>query len=42
MKIINLKDKEQEINILERLHMEVTARENIINFMIQNNMKSTS
>lgn len=36
-KIISLENYESEINILERAYYEVSARENIIKFMIQNN-----
>lgn len=35
-KIIDVRNYESEINLLERIHFETKARENIINFMIQN------
>jgi hypothetical protein len=41
MRLLNIENKEDAINALERASYEVLCRQNIINYMISNNMKGT-
>ena len=40
-RILDVSDYQKELNILERVHFEVRARENIITFLLQKNQGDT-
>lgn len=41
IQIISVQNYEEELRVLERIYLEVSARENILNFMINTNQKDT-
>ena len=41
MRLLNIANQEEIIDSLERASYEVTCRENLLNYMIKNNLKDT-